>query len=429
MSRVKNLWIMVLLVALIGYFAFLEIQFFHKPILRDFFHFYEASKALVSHQYLYSSGIGGYVYPPFFAFLMIPLTHFSLETAKIIWKFLNYLFLFFSLYLSFKLVARLFRLQYNKWQVTGVCCLTVLLCLNQVANELKFNQTDILILFGITLSLYYFDSKPLFSGIILGIIANIKYITFFFLPLLIFRARWRVVIGLLIGLIIGLILPAVIIGWKTNLHYLMIAFRGLKNMPGERAPLLVTQFEAKVPGVMWTHNISITNGLLRIMVDQGYLASYALFISINIAVVIFLILWRIFYKQSIPFIWRPLTLKNGFYENAVIYLELTALLVILLAFSPQCTLRHLLLVVNLQLLAVVMLIFPVQQVKRWPALTGILIYQLGTLFNRVFLVPFHMDWNYFGGPAWALVLALPFIIYNGLTYCQALYSIKFEKIN
>jgi Glycosyltransferase family 87 len=418
-----NIILGLIFAGLMGYLIIFEIVQFDHGFVGDFFHFYQAAKALIHHQYLYSSGNGGYIYIPFFAFLITPLTYFSQTTACIIWQILNFIFLFVILNFSFKLLAKFFQLNFNKWQVVGACSLTIILCFNQLWWEIKWCQTDLLILLGITLGLYWLSTKPILSGWCFGIVGNIKYITFFLLPLFILRARWRVIIGILIGLLIGLFLPAIMIGWKTNLHYLLIALRGLKDMPGHQATILVTKFEAKVPEITWRVNISITSGLVRLFTDHGWLLREAFIISMSVAFSFFLILWRIFNSQSIPFIWRtPSKLGNIFQENVVIHLECIALLVCLLIFSPQCTLRHMIILLNLHLLAVVLVLFPRKNVKRWPAVMAILIYQFGRIFNNTLLMGHH-HWEYIGGPSWALLIALPLIIYNSLKYCQDVFKL------
>ena len=150
----------------------------------------------------------------------------------------------------------------------------MLLTQDQIHWELVWNENDLLILAGFALALYWLDKKPFIAGASLGLTATIKYQGLCFLPFLIFRARWRVVMGLIAGTAAGAFLPALMIGWDRNLQYLMIALRGIANMTRlTHSPL---DYAAHVPSVTWGANISVSSSMLRIFHDPRLAAKQRL---------------------------------------------------------------------------------------------------------------------------------------------------------
>lgn len=402
------------------FYIFCELGVLNSGFTGDFPHFYAAARALIVGDPLYASGTGGYIYPPFFAFLITPLAHFSEKTACMLWQGVNLCLIVLIFILGFRVLASGLQLKLNRWQALGACALALILSYHELWWEFKWAQTDLFILAGFALSLYWLDRKPYLAGACLGVIANVKYQSLLFLPFLLLRARWRAILGLLVGGVAAALLPALMIGWQRNLEYLTIALRGIINMPGPQH--LSRDYAARVPDMLWGGNISITSGMARIFVDHGLSKSAALIVVFAIACVMFFILWSLFRRYNIPFLWRtPRTLNNPQQEKLIITLEWSAILLIMLIFSPQCNIRHLILILNVNLLAVLMLLYPRPNVKRWPILTGILIFQFGKLFDDLIAHPLHLPWSYFGGPCWTLLIFLPLIISTGLAYCRDLY--------
>ena len=162
----------------------------------DFVIFYQAAQALKWGNDPYLASKGWYIYPPFLAFILIPLTHFSEKYACLIWQGLNVCLLIGNFILGFRVLASAFQLKFNRWQALGACSLALLFCYHEVWWEFRWGQIDLYCLAGITLGLLWINSKPYRAGIFLGITAIIKYQSVIFLPLLLFRARWRMVIGI-----------------------------------------------------------------------------------------------------------------------------------------------------------------------------------------------------------------------------------------
>ncbi|MBS0351745.1 MAG: DUF2029 domain-containing protein [Proteobacteria bacterium] len=394
-------------------------RFFHSPQHHyDFYNSYQAARALYFGNDPYQSGSGWYIYPPFYAFLLLPLAPYSETFAHLFWLGVNLLLILLIIIWGLRVLTSIFQLTLNCWQAAGACALAILLSQDQIHQVFIQGQNDFLCLAGMALSFYWMERKPFSSGIGLGLAAAIKYQGIFFLPFLLFRARWRVALAMVMTMVTCELLPALIAGWGRNLNYLRFAFKGMANM-GNGSGLANDQ-AARVPNVLWSGNISITSGLGRIFQAHHWSANSWLMVMILITLSVFLALRWMFQRQNIPFLYRtPRTLGNVHKEKMIFYLECCVLLLCMLILSPQCTRRHLALLLNVNLLASVMLLCPFSQIKRWPVLITILISQLALVRPPIPSLYFYVD--YIGLPCWGYLFFLFVIIGQGLVYYRRTY--------
>ena len=417
-NRWSFLWIVLAVSLILVEIIHNVYRLFFTTVRYDFYNSYLAARALILGTPLYESGNGLYIYPPFYAFILTLPAHLSENSAHLIWLGVNVSLIVIILFLGFRVLASGFQLRYSRWQAAGACALAVLLSQDQIHWELVWNENDLLILAGFALALFWLDKKPFMAGASLGLTAIIKYQGLFFLPFLIFRARWRVVMGLLAGAAAGAFLPALMIGWDRNLQYLLIALRGLANMT--RLTQLPLDHAAHVPAVTWSANISVSSAVLRIFHDHGWQQNHAYLLLMGIAVFIFFLLREMFQRQGIAFIWRtPQSLKNPEQEKIIVNLEWCALLICMMAFTPQGLRRHLILLLNVNLLTAVMLLFPRPRVSRWPLVVGVIIVQLA-LLRLPGTALYHFE-DYLGIPYWGFLIFLPILISSGLTYYRDIY--------
>ena len=93
-------------IVLVAVWAALLLAFFVNAMRRvggptgDFVHFYDAARAMVHGEDLYSSGRGGYIYPPLLAFLYTPLAGLSETTAATVLLVVNMSLLLLALFLT-----------------------------------------------------------------------------------------------------------------------------------------------------------------------------------------------------------------------------------------------------------------------------------------------------------------------------------------
>ncbi len=420
MDKLRDTFLCTAGISLILYLMAATMHSLNKKFYGDFVHFYHAAQAILNNQNIYASGTGGYIYPPFFAFLISPLAKLSLPMACGLWQWVNLILLLTVLYFCLRSLTKLFQVQASLWQLLSVCALALLFSYQELVHEFRWNQTDLLILTGITLGFYWLKDKPVLAGLCLGIIANIKYQPLFFLPFLLLRGRWRNSLGFCLGLALTTLAPVILLGWELNGLYLITAAKGMAHPPGAApSPDLSS---AHMPTIMWVRNITVTNGLLRIFQAHHWPLIWTLIPIAFLGLALILVIWVIYRKHHIPLFWRfPWQLQNANLENAIIHVEYLTLLASIFIFSPQGLVRHLLLLLPLNIFAALVLLLPRSRLTRWPMFVGILIIQLGKLYGAISPITAE-NWRFIGGPGWTLLSFIPFFCYNGLLYAIYLYG-------
>jgi hypothetical protein len=287
---------------------------------------------------------------------------------------------------------------------------------------LVMGQSDLLSLAALSLALLWIERKPSTVGVLLGITAFIKYQTIVLLPFLLLRSRWKAGLAIVAGMIIGALLPALSVGWSRNFEYLTFSLRGIFNIHN---PKLLAGYAAKFPSIISSGNISLTNGILRIFTDHGLPLSAAVILIMAIACIIFILFWRLFHYYGIPLFWRTAkTFKNSHKEQSILTIEWCILLGCLIIFSPQCLKRHTLLLLEINLLAVTLLVVPQPGVSRWPIFWGLLIAQLGYDYGLLFP---KTTWYYLGGLTWVYLPLLFIVTASVLKWVKLATALRHEE--
>ncbi|TGL47611.1 DUF2029 domain-containing protein [Leptospira wolffii] len=144
--------------------------------------------------------VGSYIYPPTFAFLLIPLTLFDFATASSIFFTINCIALGFSLFL----IAGFFGKEKNYLFLSAV----LLLCLRFLENHQNNNQVGFILLFLILASVM--TQKDWASGALLSLAIVIKITPAAFLFYFLFKKRYLVIVYTLLFGIAWVALPAVL---------------------------------------------------------------------------------------------------------------------------------------------------------------------------------------------------------------------------
>ena len=159
----------------LSYLVFQIISTEHNLLVQrhfyDFHAFYQGAQFMLNGTNLYQEG---YIYPPFFAFLITPLTTLSITNACQVWKCFNFILLMLILYFSSRRLTSLFQPNISLLQIFAVCSLALLLTYEEIGSALAQNQSDLLILTGVALGLYFLKSKPYLAGLCLGIVAKLN---------------------------------------------------------------------------------------------------------------------------------------------------------------------------------------------------------------------------------------------------------------
>ena len=105
-------WLLALSgISLIIFYAYCGAEFLkHSVYAGDFSNFYDAAQAIVLGNNIFSSGHGGYIYPPLVAFIITPLTYFPMKTGAFIWFLINILLLTATLIIGFHTIAKVLQL-------------------------------------------------------------------------------------------------------------------------------------------------------------------------------------------------------------------------------------------------------------------------------------------------------------------------------
>ncbi|MEM7181348.1 MAG: glycosyltransferase family 87 protein [Spirochaetota bacterium] len=150
--------------------------------------------------------VGTYIYPPFFAFSLLPLASvFSYETASAIFLTINFLCLLGSLFLCAKILA---LEQYVPLILGGI-----LLNYRFFESHMNNNQIAFFLIFLILLAVYI--DKPWLSGILLAWATAIKLTPAIFILYFLFRKKFSTIVVFTFAVVGFLLLPS-FLGWEYS---------------------------------------------------------------------------------------------------------------------------------------------------------------------------------------------------------------------
>ena len=201
----------------------------------DFDTYYFAGELVVKGANLYTheafrTTLSPYLYLPFFAIFILPLTFLHIRIASMIWYMLNVGALIGTFYVSGKLIAGensikqvFFSRPHLLKIISGVFIIAIW------ADNMSLAQVDFMLLFLILLSLFAYDKKrPFLSGVVLAFATVIKLYPAYFLLYFIAKKRFKAVIGFVVGLaLFVLLVPWMILG-QDNFNNSMKSWKEMK---------------------------------------------------------------------------------------------------------------------------------------------------------------------------------------------------------
>lgn len=378
----------------------------------DFEHFYHGARALRDGIDLYASGVRGYIYPPLLAFLFMPLTAFTVQTAAWVMLVINLGLGLMCAWVMAGETLRRFDIEATTTRVAVVAALATLFAATKLRSEFQMWQTNILLMAALVLALRFLDSRPRLAGLLLGLAFDIKYLPIVFLPYLLLRRRFVAAGWFCIGIVAFALMPALVTGWSTNLHYWAQALSGIAHLFGISMPGIPP---ANIDPIGVGHSISITSGISRMLSDAPRAMGPAVVACIATATA--LVLWRVYRHADVPLLAWPSAAEQGAQPwRLLVVFEWSALIALDLAFSPQTNPRHASLLLMTFVPMAAMLCFPAPGVPRWPAWVGTAILLFGMLYppNLPSMLQELAWWRHVGGAGWCMVLALPFFVAAGL---------------
>jgi hypothetical protein len=365
----------------------------------DFPHFYDAALAVRAGGDVHLSGSGGYIYPPLLAFLFQPLTLLPLPRAVACWLVINTALIAIAVWIASRDAVRRFGLSGWMRPVPLVAALAFLLTFDKTLASFKQAQTDSLVILGFVLGLYWLERRPALAGIALGFAANIKYLSLIAVPYLLLRRRWSAATWAIGSTLVWAMLPAASLGWEQNLRSLTTAGAGLLGAVG----IAVGPVAANMHDATWHLSISITSAVARALGSDAGIATKAL-ATLLPALVILGGAWAIYQSRQRPLFAPPPDPPVSPEAMQVAALEWAGLIVASLAFGPQTTGRHLVLVIGIHAMVGAILLGAPRR-RRAPLVAGLVFFQLGMVLppgGRMFAGAVDA-WRAVAGVSWCLV--------------------------
>ena len=385
----------------------------------DFRHFYYAARALLDGTDLYTSGTGGYLYPPLIALLYTPVARLSYTAAQRVMLLVDLGLVIAGLLLASRAILDRFEMPRRASLWLGVALLALLADVDKFHNEIQMFQTNALQLALFALALYWLDRRPAWAGVPLGAILNIKYLSLALVPWLLVRRRWATAASTLASGVGFALLPAVVCGWGRNLHYLSVAYGGLATMVGHGSGTAGATEQANVEDITNFLSCSLTSAMARLAKFHGLPLSVGLAAAGGIALVVLVLVLAIYARRGVPaFAWPSAAAQRAQPWRGVVGVEFVIVLMGTLMFSPQTNSRHLILVTLLTTVAAALLLAGRSAVPRLP-----LALALGVMFlcfvlppgNRYTIAHHWSDlWFGVGGQCWGLLVVVLAVVDDGL---------------
>jgi hypothetical protein len=374
----------------------------------DFEHFYNAAIAMRLGQDIYASGVHGYIYPPLIAFLFMPLTFVSVQTAALIMLAANMSLALWCTWEASREAGRRLGRTLSTHDLVMIVALTTLLAAPRLRSELQMWQTNILLIAGLLLTLKHLDSRPWLAGLMLGLVINIKYLPVLFIPYLLLRRRTAAAAWSVVGVIGFALLPAIQTGFEANLRNWAVASAGLARLFGFAAP---SSQAANIDPITAGHSLSVTSSLARVLGPQAGtfwpLAGAAVAAALSLALIA-----ALYRRHGQPLVAWPAAAGQAVQPfRGLIQRDWAALVMLALAFSPQTNPRHASLLLLVLAPLSVMICLPRGGTDRRTAIAGasILFVAFANPTNVPALASFGSWWNRVGIQGWGMLAALPFL--------------------
>ena len=386
--------------------------------------YYEASLALRTGGDMFgvfSQAPLTYIYPPFFAILFMPFTHLSPEGAAIAWTLVNMILLAACLWTGGRDLLGRFQARMDVATLPVLMLLSVIVFYPRIDAEFDQGQVDFLVLLGIIWSLLLVRRHPVLAGVVLGLVANVKYQTVIFVPYFVLRGWWSSVLGFVSGAVAAALSGALVIGWEPNLDYLRRAFSGLGTMMG--LPPAGGDPPFILP-VAWGESVSLTSTFARWSAEIGG-GDAGLYLMVASAASCCLLIGVLIHRSAgIPLFrgrWgAPGRTAQRF--QPLLALEWLGLMVAAISFAPQTKMRHLALLLLLAMMAILLLIARREGVPRVPLLVALVIVTASLIMPPPVTEELHAlrKWcRSQGMPIWGILGLYFTVLWTGLRWCAA----------
>lgn len=200
----------------------------------DIVTYVNASRDLISGDDIYrdeNGNRGSYVYPPFFAMTLIPISILPDFVIDILWFLLNLFLLWWSLKFSYNVISnsKYYLLDSRTKWFYGF--FAILLSFRYILKNFQDGNVNIFMLFLIVTGIFLiFNSHKSYGAILIGLAASIKIFPLIFILYFLGKKKYKEILYVMFTFLFAMIIPALILGFYKNLNYLKMFFLYGENM-------------------------------------------------------------------------------------------------------------------------------------------------------------------------------------------------------
>jgi len=169
------------------------------------------------HEWIFVSegNLGLYYYSPLWAVILIPFNLIPQFITNLIWLTANVYFLY---RIARFLISCTKSLNISQRHLNWILIIAAAMSFRFALYNFGMIQMTIFLLWGILESLNLIrKEKFLLAGMLLALVINIKLLPLVFIPYLIYRSEYKTLISAFIFSMVFLFLPAIVVGWSTNI--------------------------------------------------------------------------------------------------------------------------------------------------------------------------------------------------------------------
>jgi hypothetical protein len=225
----------------------------------DFGVYLHAARLMRSGQNIYAiphpvaGGSLFYIYPPFLAFLFVPLSYIPEKLSIVLWTVLNIALIAWIVPTAFEIISgtRFSALAVKtRWAVGFFSLLLTGRFIQQHLDRGQMNILEMgLLVLGIKLMVQG-ERRRAYGGVIIGLSVALKLITAPYAVWLTLERQAKALAGAAIGLAIGLLSPALLMGWRANWSSLSFWFRHFVLDSSQREANLALGYDYSIRGLL-----------------------------------------------------------------------------------------------------------------------------------------------------------------------------------
>jgi hypothetical protein len=311
-----------------------------RKVPDDFVVVYNGARAMWNRLDIHDATNGMYIYSPFLAFVFQPLSAFSLRVAALTWLVLSELIILGASLIAARKVTDIWCASEKRATAWLVSATALLLSFEKIRSDFILGQTDCLILIGLVVILCVMDHRPWLAGLVTGITGNFKYLTLIFIPYFIIRRDYRAALGATASFLFFFFLPAAEVGLRLiKLYALNAVAVFIKVFAGGAAAHVAARGHTPIVNALaWENSISLTSSIFRTtraheIPNIAAASVIAVLFSTFVAGIVL-----IGHRWDVD-LFKPSRTSR----DRAATIEWASLIVLALAFGPQTTARHMIL--------------------------------------------------------------------------------------